>query len=153
MWRWHLVVVTVPVGPSHNTRSKTVTSRTEISTQSTGYTISTRSKTSREDNTRRLCFWRFFHTPINKPRCRLKSRASLSIGRSRARVYREVDLETATSNTCDMCYIAMGRRWTILSWARFLQWQRGEGSMSLKTVTASKTFYVSTKKKQKNRHS
>ena len=40
---------------------------------------------------RRLCFCRFFHTPINKPRCRLKSRASLSIGRFRARVYREVD--------------------------------------------------------------
>ena len=27
---------------------------------------------------------------------------SLSIGRFRARVYREVDLETATSNRCDM---------------------------------------------------
>ena len=36
--------------------------------------------------------------PINKPCCRLKSRASLSIGRSRARVYREVDLETAAAD-------------------------------------------------------
>ena len=31
-----------------------------------------------------------------------------------------------------------------------VQWPRGERSMSLKTVTASKTFYVLTKKKPKN---
>ena len=37
-------------GPSQNTRSRVTSRNTEMSTQSTGYTISTRSRTRKEDN-------------------------------------------------------------------------------------------------------